>query len=78
METDTPAVRDYVRGQLALLRAGHPDDCMTCDADGRCELQDMCRAYMVRGGAGLLLALLICCWAAGPLVALVAMLLRGL
>jgi hypothetical protein len=47
VETDTPAVREYVRGQLALLRAGHPEGCLTCDADGRCELQDLCRAYLV-------------------------------
>jgi hypothetical protein len=51
--TDSGEVREYVKGQLSLLRSGHPEDCMTCDANGRCELQDLCTEYQV--GA-------CCCW----------------
>ena len=28
VQTDTPTVRDSVRGVLALLKANHPADCM--------------------------------------------------
>ncbi len=45
--TDTPAVKDSVRGTLSLLKANHPLDCMNCDADGRCEFQSLIRRYNV-------------------------------
>ncbi|GBF89579.1 ferredoxin [Raphidocelis subcapitata] len=45
--TDTPAVREYVRGLLGLLRANHPEDCMTCDVNGRCEFQTLITRYQV-------------------------------
>jgi len=48
--TDTPAVKDSVRGTLALLKANHPLDCMTCDADGRCEFQTLIQRYNVGDG----------------------------
>ncbi|EFN55045.1 hypothetical protein CHLNCDRAFT_24040 [Chlorella variabilis] len=37
--TDSPQVKDSIRGVLALLKANHPADCMTCDVSGRCEFQ---------------------------------------
>ena len=49
--TDTPAVKDSVRGTLALLKANHPLDCMNCDADGRCEFQTLIRRYNVGDGS---------------------------
>lgn len=47
VETDTPAVKDSIRGTLALLKANHPLDCMNCDADGRCEFQTLIKRYNV-------------------------------
>ncbi len=34
VQTDTPAVKDSIRGVLSLLKANHPADCMTCDVNG--------------------------------------------
>lgn len=50
VETDTETVRQSVRGILALLKANHPLDCMTCDVSGRCEFQDLLRRYNVGEG----------------------------
>ncbi|KAI8475667.1 MAG: iron only hydrogenase large subunit domain-containing protein, partial [Monoraphidium minutum] len=47
ISTDTPSVKETVRGTLALLRANHPEDCMTCDANGRCEFQTLISKYQV-------------------------------
>jgi len=44
-----PQVRDYLRGLLGLMRSNHPEDCMTCDANGRCEFQTLITKYQVRG-----------------------------
>lgn len=48
--TDTLAVKESIRGTLALLKADHPLDCMNCDADGRCEFQSLIRRYNVGDG----------------------------
>lgn len=45
-------VRDTVTGTLALLRANHPEDCMSCDVNGKCEFQDLINRYQVRGMVG--------------------------
>ena len=39
VETDSPKVRTGVRGVLALMQSNHPADCLTCDANERCEFQ---------------------------------------
>jgi NADH dehydrogenase/NADH:ubiquinone oxidoreductase subunit G len=35
------------RRTLQLMLANHPQDCITCDASGSCELQDLAYAYQV-------------------------------
>lgn len=46
-------VKHTVTGTLALLRANHPEDCMSCDVNGKCEFQDLITRYKAssRGGA---------------------------
>lgn len=74
--TDSGEVRDYVKGQLSLLRSGHPEDCMTCDANGRCELQDLCTEYQVgRGRGGSASGFLARCWS--PLLTVTCQLCRA-
>jgi hypothetical protein len=41
-------VRHTVTGTLALLRSNHPEDCMSCDVNGKCEFQDLIQRYQVR------------------------------
>jgi NADH-quinone oxidoreductase subunit G len=43
-----PQVRHTVTGTLALLRSNHPEDCMSCDVNGKCEFQDLINRYQVR------------------------------
>lgn len=43
--TDTPRVQQARRINLELILASHPLDCMTCDKDGDCLLQDL--AYQI-------------------------------
>ncbi|KAL4452172.1 hypothetical protein ABPG75_007834 [Micractinium tetrahymenae] len=45
--TDSERVKESIRGVLALLKANHPADCMTCDVNGRCEFQDLTLRYNV-------------------------------
>jgi predicted molibdopterin-dependent oxidoreductase YjgC len=47
VHTDTPAVRSARRMTLELLLSDHPNDCMTCEANGDCELQDLAYEYQV-------------------------------
>lgn len=47
VQTDTTAVLDNIRSVLSLLRANHPNDCMTCESNGRCEFQDLLSRYHV-------------------------------
>eukprot|EP00475_Leptophrys_vorax_P025012 TRINITY_DN3483_c0_g1_i1.p1 TRINITY_DN3483_c0_g1~~TRINITY_DN3483_c0_g1_i1.p1 ORF type:complete len:588 (-),score=152.61 TRINITY_DN3483_c0_g1_i1:376-2139(-) len=51
--TDSPEVRSSVKSNLELLRAKHPNVCMTCDANGRCEFQDLIYQYGVEQKYGL-------------------------
>lgn len=44
---DTQQVKHTVTGTLALLRANHPEDCMSCDVNGKCEFQDLITRYNV-------------------------------
>ncbi|CAG9463575.1 unnamed protein product [Pedinophyceae sp. YPF-701] len=47
IDTDTEAIRAGVTKQLNALLGCHPDDCMTCLADGKCDFQDLIRKYHV-------------------------------
>ncbi|NQU74503.1 MAG: formate dehydrogenase subunit alpha [Candidatus Omnitrophica bacterium] len=43
--TDTPRVKKAQRINLELILANHPLDCMTCDKDDDCILQDLARQF---------------------------------
>lgn len=43
--TDSERVRAARRGNLNLLLANHPLDCLTCEKTGDCRLQDYCYRY---------------------------------
>jgi len=47
IKTNTEKVESAVRMNLALIMANHPHECMYCEADGRCELQNLIHAYDV-------------------------------
>jgi NADH-quinone oxidoreductase subunit G len=48
VQTANEPVQTNVRGVLSLMKANHPADCMNCDANGRCEFQDLIARYDVR------------------------------
>jgi predicted molibdopterin-dependent oxidoreductase YjgC len=41
IETHTPEVERSRRISLQMMLANHPQDCITCESDGNCELQDV-------------------------------------
>ncbi|MFA7669599.1 MAG: formate dehydrogenase subunit alpha [Burkholderiaceae bacterium] len=41
VSTETPKLQDLRRGVMELYISDHPLDCLTCPANGDCELQDM-------------------------------------
>lgn len=41
VRTETPKLRDLRRGVMELYISDHPLDCLTCPANGDCQLQDM-------------------------------------
>ncbi len=41
VHTETPKLHDLRRGVMELYISDHPLDCLTCPANGDCELQDM-------------------------------------
>jgi len=45
VRTDSPRVRETVRGILELLLINHPVDCPVCDQAGECKLQDYYMGY---------------------------------
>lgn len=45
IETDSETVRKHRKATLELMLANHPQDCLTCDAAGDCELQDLAHEY---------------------------------
>ncbi len=47
IETDSEMVRDSRRTILELLLSDHPNECMTCQATGECELQDLAYRFRV-------------------------------
>ncbi len=48
VRTQTPRLADLRRGVMELYISDHPLDCLTCSANGDCELQDMAGAVGLR------------------------------
>lgn len=48
VRTQTPKLADVRRGVMELYISDHPLDCLTCGANGDCELQDMAGAVGLR------------------------------
>ena len=48
VRTQTPKVQKLRRGVMELYISDHPLDCLTCSANGDCELQDMAGAVGLR------------------------------
>ncbi|MGB9694460.1 MAG: formate dehydrogenase subunit alpha [Caldisericaceae bacterium] len=48
ISTNTPIVREARKMNLELALAHHPLDCMTCDADGDCELQELAYEFNIK------------------------------
>ncbi|MCS4504636.1 formate dehydrogenase subunit alpha [Arhodomonas aquaeolei] len=48
VRTQTPALEKLRRGVMELYISDHPLDCLTCSANGNCELQDMAGAVGLR------------------------------
>lgn len=46
--THTPRLEKIRKMIVELMLSDHPNDCMTCEADGACTLQDMAYEYGVR------------------------------
>ncbi len=47
IDTDTVEVKRSVVSNLKLIRCRHPNGCMTCEANGRCEFQSLVYKYQV-------------------------------
>ncbi len=47
VHTETPKVVEERKFVLEMLLTDHPNDCMTCDSDGDCELQSAVYQYQV-------------------------------
>jgi len=48
VHTETEQLRRIRRTIIELLLSDHPQDCMTCESNGRCELQDLAYEYGVK------------------------------
>ena len=48
VQTQTERLKDIRRGVMELYISDHPLDCLTCAANGDCELQDMAGAVGLR------------------------------
>lgn len=48
VRTDTEELRRLRKTILELILSDHPNECMTCDAGGACELQDLAYEYGTR------------------------------
>ena len=48
VRTQTPKLAELRRGVMELYISDHPLDCLTCPANGHCELQDMAGAVGLR------------------------------
>ncbi|CAM9265102.1 unnamed protein product, partial [Discosporangium mesarthrocarpum] len=45
VRTQTEEIDSHIKFTLGLLRASHPNACMTCAATGTCDFQDLCYRY---------------------------------
>lgn len=48
VRTDTDEIRRLRKTVIELLLSDHPNECMTCDATGACDLQDLAYEYDAR------------------------------
>ncbi|ABR31445.1 ferredoxin [Thermosipho melanesiensis] len=48
IKTNSDRVENAVKFNLSLIMANHPNDCMYCEADQRCELKKLVHKYDVR------------------------------
>ena len=51
IRTESETLTQYRKDMLQLLLADHRQDCMSCAANGSCQLQDLCNRYDVRHSA---------------------------
>ena len=47
--TNSPKVRKARKTILELILANHPQDCLHCEKNGKCELQKLAAEYNIRG-----------------------------
>jgi len=48
VRTHTPKILEARKTILELLLANHPDECLYCDRNGKCELQDLSEEFGIR------------------------------
>ncbi len=48
INTRSSRVERALKQNLSLILSRHPDDCMTCEANGRCELQTLINKYDIK------------------------------
>ncbi|OAA31191.1 ferredoxin [Kosmotoga arenicorallina S304] len=48
IKVNSDRVKKAVKFNLGLLLSNHPNDCMTCDVNGRCEFQDLIYRFDVK------------------------------
>ncbi len=48
INTHSSRVERALKQNLSLILSRHPDDCMTCEANGRCELQTLINKYDIK------------------------------
>ncbi len=47
INTESEMLTDYRKSMLELILSNHNQDCMSCPANGSCELQDLCNVFGV-------------------------------
>lgn len=47
VNTNTPEIREARKTVLELILSNHPQDCLKCERNGNCELQDLAKQYNV-------------------------------
>ena len=48
IQTETPAIQDLRKNIMELVLTDHPLDCLTCEVNGNCELQDVAARVGIR------------------------------
>ena len=48
LTTESDLLTEYRKDMLKLILSNHNQDCMSCPANGTCELQNMCNRYDIR------------------------------